>query len=94
MVSAEGQLNELGDLVVGDGGEQRVSGDVRVGVQMFGAGGEVPAAVGALPVGEDEAGAGQHGLGAAGGGELAGRGVLAEVGDQAGDEVIHDTTAD
>ena len=50
-------------------------------------------AVSALPVGKDDAHAGEHGFGATGGGEPPGWGVLGEVGDQAGDEVAHHTVA-
>jgi hypothetical protein len=77
-VGQDGQLDELGDLVVGDAGEQRVGGDVRVAVPAGGVGREASAAVGGLPVGEDDAGAGEHGFGAAGGGAPAGWGVLGE----------------
>jgi len=72
VVGARGEVDELGDLVVGDGGEQRVDGDARVAVKVGGAGGELAAAVGALPVGEHHAGAGDHRLRAAGARELPG----------------------
>lgn len=58
VVGAGGEVDQLVDLVVGGGTEQGVDGEPGVGVARERLVGELTGAVGGLPVGEHQAGAG------------------------------------